>query len=214
MAAERKAKTGDRFGRLVIDATYTHKKSGVWWHKVICDCGTAKHVNGKSLFKGASQSCGCLQVERSTSHGKTKTDEYKAWSAMLTRCSNENQPGYVNYGGRGISVCDRWREFEAFLKDMGRKPSKKHSLERVMNDIGYSPDNCKWADRFCQAQNQRTRRDNKTGIKGVYFDNLKGKFLASMQRNKVNCHLGTFDTLEGAALARAQHEDKLTNEEY
>jgi hypothetical protein len=84
------------------------------------------------------------------------TAEYRAWQAMKTRCANEQQPGWKNYGGRGINVCDRWsNSFDDFLADMGRKPTPQYSLERVNNDEGYFPENCKWATRSEQNSNRR-----------------------------------------------------------
>ena len=206
MAVTRKSKTGDRHGRLVIVAAYTEKGKHGWLHQVKCDCGTIKAVLGKSLYRGHSQSCGCLQVERSTKHGKTKSAEYKAWCAMITRCTNEKQPGFKNYGGRGISVCERWREFENFLLDMGKKPTTKHTLERVNNDVGYWPDNCIWADRFTQSQNQRTRVDNKTGYKGVSFDKAKQKYITHIQKDGERTYLGQYDDLHSAIKARRNAE--------
>lgn len=206
MVAIRKANVGDRYGRLVIVAAYVEKQAHGWAHEVKCDCGTVKFVLGKSLYKGDAQSCGCLQIERSTKHGKAGSPEYKAWCAMITRCTNENQTGYKNYGGRGISVCGRWRDFEKFLMDMGEKPTPKHTLERVKNDLGYGPDNCIWADRFTQAQNQRIRADNKTGCKGVSFDKAKGKYIARIQRGKVDIYLGQYDDLHSAINARKNAE--------
>lgn len=96
-------------------------------------------------------------------HGDTKgrelTTEYRAWCKMKERCYNQRNNQYPNYGGRGIRVCDRWRDsFAAFLEDMGRKPSKSHSMDRIDSDGDYGPDNCRWADHITQQNNRRNNR--------------------------------------------------------
>jgi len=91
-----------------------------------------------------------------TTHGMTKTPEYRAWIDMKNRCFNPNHKRYSDYGGRGIAVCDRWLNFKNFLADMGSRPSSKHSLNRIDNDSDYCPDNCKWSTRVEQANNKRT----------------------------------------------------------
>lgn len=90
-------------------------------------------------------------------HGLSKSDEYKIWAGMKVRCNDPNNNGYENYGGRGIAVCKRWlNSFDNFYKDMGRRPSKNHSIERIDNAKGYAPGNCRWATK--QEQNKNTRR--------------------------------------------------------
>ena len=91
-------------------------------------------------------------------HRMSKTPEYKAWQQMKDRCFNLNHPRYSNWGGRGITVCDRWLNFKNFLADMGSRPSSKHSLNRIDNDSDYCPDNCKWSTRVEQQNNTRYNR--------------------------------------------------------
>ena len=127
--------------------------------KCKCDCGNIKTVRYSHLKTGRVKSCGCLQrklaSKRMTKHGECNSDEYKAWAQMKSRCYNKNYTNFKLWGGRGIVVCDKWRaSFGNFLKDMGRKPSKKHSLDRINNDKGYSLDNCRWATRVEQSRNQ------------------------------------------------------------
>lgn len=98
-------------------------------------------------------------IERSHHHGMSKTPEYRIWAAMINRCSNSGCSSFKNYGGRGIKVCDRWRmSFLSFIEDIGFRPSNKHSIERIDNNLDYCKENCKWATKKDQSANRRTAR--------------------------------------------------------
>lgn len=157
MARRTDAQLGARFGRLtVIDEPTPGARSEVG---VRCDCGIEKTVATRALGT-STNSCGCLGKEassqRALTHGRTGTSEYRIWQGMKWRCLNPNYKPYPRYGGRGITVCDRWRDsFDAFLADVGPRPSKKHTLDRLDNDGNYEPGNVAWRTYAEQNQNRR-----------------------------------------------------------
>lgn len=122
-----------------------------------CLCGTEKEISTRSVARGLTKSCGCLRVAvakaRMTTHGLYGTRAHVSWSGMKTRCTNPRSTRFSRYGGRGIGICKRWLKFENFFDDMGQPPLG-HSLERLDNNMGYSPGNCVWAPLIQQARNK------------------------------------------------------------
>ncbi len=161
---------GSVIGRLTVvrEKKTTHEQP----RRLICSCACGnKHVETsfQAFRKGQVKSCGCLKRElfatANFKHGRCGTPEYNSWMMARRRCDSPKATSFANYGGRGITMCDRWRNsFESFYADMGPRPSK-YTLERIDNDKGYSPDNCRWATRSDQLRN--TRRTRKITFNGV-----------------------------------------------
>jgi hypothetical protein len=156
--------TGMRFGRLlaVNYAGPTERGTATW--RCLCDCGKIITVQGSHLRSGGTRSCGCVKQEmlkngsghcrhRASPH-HNRMREYECWVSMRQRCGNRNSKSFAYYGGRGITVCERWHSFESFLADMGPRPDG-YSIERVNNNGDYEPSNCKWIPKRDQSRNRR-----------------------------------------------------------
>jgi hypothetical protein len=171
--AKVKDRTGQRHGKLVavsFEGIHSGSRSAIW--RCLCDCGKFVSILTKGFGTSGTKSCGCIRSDIgkkkpinwrvNVTHGdagRGRTTEYITWHSMIQRCSNAKHPSYNLYGGRGITVCTDWRSsYECFLRDMGRKPSKTHSLDRINPDIGYEKSNCRWAT---VKEQQNNRRDNR-----------------------------------------------------
>ncbi len=158
---------GEKFHRLVaLSAAGSVRGARMWLCR--CDCGTELLVKGSSLLSGNTKSCGCYAREVTArikyTDGKSQIPEARIWRAMINRCHSPTSPSFWYYGARGITVCDDWRAtFAAFYRDMGPRPEGM-TLERIDNDRGYEPGNCKWATRYDQMQN--TRRTRRVTLRG------------------------------------------------
>ena len=160
----KKNEIGNRYGRLLVVAQAPNIGNVTAW-ECRCDCGSTRIATGIKLRYGGHQSCGCARRK----HGHTKyrqrsSQTYKSWQHMMQRCTNKKLPQWKDYGGRGISVCERWKlrpprgqGFNNFLADMGERPANR-TLDRIDNDAGYGPDNCRWATRSQQQSNQRRQK--------------------------------------------------------
>lgn len=160
--------TGQTFGRLTVLRYAEKRKSGHYW-VCRCECGEETTTLGSNLRSGHAKSCGCVQKEKAAAqatvmgranrtHGAIDTPEYVAWRNMRRRCLDEDDASYAHYGERGITVCDRWLDFENFIADMGPKPGKEYTLDRIDVNKGYEPGNCRWTTQKVQQRNRRWHR--------------------------------------------------------
>lgn len=154
-------RSGEKFNRLTVvkDCQWARDKASVK-----CDCGVEKSIGAFAVRSGKTKSCGCLLKEHNERQSEAdplkheRRYTYRSWEAMIARCMGEDHPHYDRYGGRGITVCDRWLLFENFLSDMGYRPQGL-VLDRINNDDGYYKDNCRWTTQKVNTRN-RSRFNN------------------------------------------------------
>lgn len=161
---------GKKFTRIIVIKYLYSNKNKKRIYLCRCDCGIEKNIIGADLLNGTTKSCGCLFLEslkkRSRVHYLSNTYEYKAWANMKTRCLNKKGIQYKDYGGRGISIDKNWKNsFLNFYKDMGPRPTNKHTLDRINNNKGYYKNNCRWTT--MEVQNCNQRRNKYLSYKGM-----------------------------------------------
>jgi len=174
---------GRRFGRLTVIGFHGIKNSATQW-KVVCDCGTVKVLPISNLL-GHTKSCGCLKRESdyingllTSKHGMSASRSYQAWRSMKKRVAGYQLRYRRDYTDRGIVICERWANFEAFLSDMGECPEGM-TLDRIDNNGNYEPENCRWADMATQSRNRRTSVISSDEARYILNSPKKGAQLAS-----------------------------------
>ncbi len=145
------------FGKLTVQSFSHTKNSNAYW-SCLCECGSITIKNGCWLRQGDTKSCGCLAYASKCRNRKEQTREYRSWACMMQRCHDQKRHDAHNYSKRGITVCEQWHTFKNFLSDMGKAPSRNHSLDRIDNNGNYEPSNCRWATIKEQRRNKRNNR--------------------------------------------------------
>ena len=193
--------TGQHFGKITVIKKVTLPNNRTAW-EIICQCNKIKILKTSSVKR--VKSCGCSQYveNRHKTHGMSKTTEYKSWAQMKERCYNKNGKDFYRYGGRGITVCSEWiNSFETFYEDMGKKPSKNHSLDRIDNNKGYTKNNCRWATNSEQTYNRRKRVFTTSKYLGVSMDSRSKKWRAQISQNCKKYCIGVYDSEIEAVIA-------------
>lgn len=210
--------TGQRFGRLEVIGREGNIDGKATW-KCVCDCGNKTVVRGESLRRGETLSCGCLHTEVikqvCTVHGMSKSKIHKTWRGLFQRCENPNSSHYERYGGRGIRICEEWKGEHGFINfyewAMKNGYSDDLTIDRIDNNKGYSPDNCRWIPHIDNCHNRNARKDSTTGYPGVQKRIMRTgriKYRANITAKGERFNLGHFDTLEEAIKARKEAEIK------
>lgn len=155
--------TGNRYGLLVVTG-HAGKRGRYHDWNCVCDCGVTKTVTGDCLRSRECNSCGCNSrkacAQKLMKYGRKANGirEYRIWGSMISRCKYKHRKAAARYACRGITVCEEWKSYERFIADMGPAPSDKHSIDRINNDDGYHPGNCRWATPQEQGSNTSSNR--------------------------------------------------------
>lgn len=171
-----------------------------------CQCGNELKAQIAQIKNGNTQSCGCLQKQRtresSVTHGLRGHRLYDVWSNIMQRTSNANNPIFEYYGGRGITVCERWKNIANFIEDMEPSYCDGLTIDRINNDGNYELSNCRWTTSAVQARNTRLiYSHNTSGYRGAWFNKRKNRWMAEIQVNRSKIYIGSFTTAIEAAKA-------------
>lgn len=206
--------TGEIFGKLLIIKRDWSKGTPEAHWKCLCDCGNTTIVGGYNLRTGITKSCGCLKLTALRTHGMSDTRFYHIWESMIQRCENPNNPGYKEYGGKGIKVSDNWKDFINFKEDMLASyedhvrvnGESETTIDRVNGAEGYSKGNCRWATKSLQNFNRIPATFIEGKVMGVNQVKTTGKWYAGITVNHKYNYLGTFEDKRDAIKARKEAE--------
>ena len=208
----------DMTPRLIKDLgmRYSTEKSIRKYRYGLYECGycTKEFESRVSNIKnGGTKSCGCQKNKQKMTHGRSNSRFYKIWNGMVHRCTNPKIKAYKDYGARGITICEEWLDVTNFIKwaEKTYPNIEGVSLDRIDNNKGYSPENCRWTDRTIQSVNQRIKKNNTSGFVGIYWNNKNNNWRTCIHLNTVRFNIGSFHTIEEAVLARDKYiiENKL-----
>lgn len=205
-----KFNAGEKVGLLTLIESLPKDENGNYRGRFSCECGSIKVIRLSYVKSGHTKSCGCLKKEGKITHGLSRSSEYKIWGLMIQRCENPNDKRYMDYGGRGITVCQQWHEFSSFYADMGTRPAGL-TLDRIDNEKGYSPDNCRWATPAEQQLNRRKLNGCKSRFVGVTL-RPSGRWSARITVDYKDVYLGDYDTEEEASEAYQKAKIKRLDE--
>lgn len=182
------------------------RRHGMWK----CECGTVFRCQTFSITSGKTVSCGCFHkkmvAESSTTHGLGNHRLYHIWTSIVDRTSNHNNKQYKDYGGRGVTLCEEWKDVTVFITDMEPTYREGLTIDRKDNDLGYSKTNCRWATRSTQQCNSRDIRANNTsGYKGIVWQESRKKWAAQIGINRKVIGLGRFNTIQEAITRRNEY---------
>ena len=173
--------------------------------KVYCKVLCKKH------YARSRRHSGNPLITRNHGFRKLRSPEYTAWTHMKSRCYNKNNKDYHYYGGRGIGICDEWKNnFMSFFNDMGVKPEWANSIDRIDTNGNYEPGNCRWATHYTQVKNRRLQKSNKSGVEGVN-QTKDGRWMARITIHGHRNYLGYFKNKESAVMARLSAEKEHQN---
>lgn len=219
-----KTRVGEKFNSLTIigpgEPYITPKGVSCARWDCLCDCGNVITVRYAALTSGNTKSCGCIKKGLSKpgniKHGYREHKMWGVYYAMIRRCTDSRDSNYDSYGGRGITVCERWScdpkiGFPNFLEDMGDRP-EGFNLDRINPDEGYYPENCRWVDKSTSSYNTRKKSSNTSGRTGVKWNKKLNKWIAAIDVGGQYIHLGCYYLFDEAVKAREQAELLYFNE--
>ena len=176
-------------------------------------CGGEFECITSSVINGHTKSCGCVNFSKK--HGLSSHKFYHTWNSMIQRCIKPSNKNYKNYGARGITICEEWLDVANFVAwaEATHPNIEGYTLDRIDNDKGYSPENCRWADNTTQNINQRMKKNNTSGYIGVVWYKPLSKWMVQIMVNRKNKNLGYYQNIEEAVQVRDNYiiENNLPN---